>query len=339
MNALVSLDNILEPAVALSPAHLFGTGQVEAILGAIEKDVRAEAYDITSPEGRERIKSVAYKIARSKTTLDEIGKEHVADIKAKSAAIDKERRTLRDRLDALKDEIRAPLTAWEHAETDRIDGHERAIVFLVDSTKFATPPNVGEIRTRILQVQDYEARDFQEFSERADAARTEAMATLQTMIEGAKKAEKDAAELEALRKEKAERDAREAEERRISEVREAEERRKAETAERERQHAERLEAVKREAEERAKRQAEEAAARAVEQERQRVADEEARKAAAKAEEEAAERKRQENTRHRNKIRAEVCNALTMETGFSEDQILLIFSAIATGKIPHISINY
>ena len=105
MNALVSIDNILEPAAALAPATLFGSGQVETILSAIEKDVRAEAYDIATPDGRERIKSVAYKIARSKTTLDDLGKEHVAEIKKQSAAIDAERRAIRDRLDALKEEF------------------------------------------------------------------------------------------------------------------------------------------------------------------------------------------------------------------------------------------
>ena len=71
------------------------------------------------PSGRDEIKSLAYKIARSKTTLDNIGKEHVAEIKAKAKAIDNLRAEMRDDLDALKHEIRAPLDEWE-AEQERI---------------------------------------------------------------------------------------------------------------------------------------------------------------------------------------------------------------------------
>ena len=138
-------------------------------------EVRAEVYDITTEDGRERIKSVAYKIARSKTTLDEIGKEHVADIKAKSAAIDKERKTIRDRLDALKEEVRGPLTAWEDAEEKRVGDNEAALVAIIETAPAVRRQTVRPYPRVDSIVEGYSARDWQEFRERADEAVTETL--------------------------------------------------------------------------------------------------------------------------------------------------------------------
>lgn len=340
MNALVSIDSILEPTVPLNPASLFGSGQIETIITAIEKDVRAEVYDIATDKGRERIKSVAYKIARSKTTLDDIGKEHVAAIKLQTAAIDKERKALRDRLDALKDEVRGPLTAWEEAEKDRVEGHERALVFIIESVRFdGEAPTVDAISQRIEGVNFHSLRDWQEFKDRADAAIAEALAKLSAMLVTAEQAERDAAELAELRRLKAERE----EQDRANAAIKA-----AEVAAQQRAEAERQRA------EQAKRDQEAAVARAIEQERQRAErdkaaaieaerrrqEEDARRAAAqKAAEEYAERKRQENKRHRAKVHKEITLALSEILTDNADEATALIEAIAAGKIPYVSITY
>lgn len=350
MNALVTLESILTPETApFSADTLFGTGYVEKILTAIETQVRGEVIDISTPDGRKAAKSLAYKVARSKTILDEIGKEHVAEIKAQSAKIDAERKTLRDRLDGLKAEVSGPVEQWEQAEADRVSGHEGALVAVIETARQAAGKSASLIRELIEIVAGYSARDWQEFKERADVAVTEALATLNGTLADAEQREKDAAELEALRAEKAARDARDAEERekaardlaeqqRIAREAIIEQQRAEQAAERERQHAERLEAMKREQEELAKRQAEEAAARAVEQERARVAAEEAHKAAEKAAQEAAEQKRQENQRHRTKVHKKIITALCLH-GVTSEAADEITRLIVEGKIPHLSVTY
>jgi flagellar motility protein MotE (MotC chaperone) len=62
---------------------------------------------------------MAHKVARSKTYIDNAGKDLVAELKALPKQIDESRRVVRERLDALKDEVRRPLTEWE-AEQERI---------------------------------------------------------------------------------------------------------------------------------------------------------------------------------------------------------------------------
>lgn len=340
MNSIVAIESILAPSVAISPEHLFGTGQIETIVSAIESQVRAEAFEIQSEEGRERVKSIAYKIARSKTILDDMGKEHVAEIKKQAGAIDAERRGLRDRLDALKEEVRGPLTKWEEDEANRISGHENALALIVGGGMCAPGLTAVGLRENIAAVANASGRDWQEFKARADEAITDALHKLNAALAAAEQREKDAAELEALRKEKAERDARDAADRQRAAQEQAEKERQARRDHEERERLAQLEQWKAEQAERAKREAEEAAALAVEQERARVAADEARKAREKAGEEAAERKRQENKRHRAKIHNEICADL-IAAGVPNDIELVqgIVKALAAGTIRHLSINY
>jgi hypothetical protein len=58
--------------------------------------------------------------------LDDVGKEIVSEWKKKSKVIDEKRKTIRDRLDALRDKIRTPVTEWEKAEEDRVRAEIRA---------------------------------------------------------------------------------------------------------------------------------------------------------------------------------------------------------------------
>lgn len=328
MNAIVSID-----VATLTPATVFAPGGVEAIISKIEAEVSAEVFTLETPEGRERIKSVAYRVARSKTALDEMGKELVADIKAKAGAIDAERRTIRERLDALKESVRGPLTAWEDAEADRIALHESALVFLVEAIRFATPPSAATIRERMQSVRAACDRDWQEFSERAQAAAGDAGEMLGGMLATAEQAELDAAELAMLRRQKAEREEAdrkaEVERSRVAHAAEAAARQAEAAADRAEQHAERerLRAQQVEIDRIA------AATLAVEQERERVA-------RVKADEERATAKREANAKHRAKVRAEICNALRMEIGgITDEQEKRIFDAIAAGAVPHVSITY
>jgi len=333
MNALVIIDT--DP---LTPATVFAPGGVEGIISKLETDVRAIERDITTEAGREAVKSLAYKIARSKTALDDMGKELVAEIKKKSGAIDAERRIIRDRLDALKDEVRGPLTEWEAAEAERVKDHEAGLCVIIESTRFVVPPTAEMIRQRFAEIAFYDCRDWQEFKERADAAYAEAKATLDAMEQAAEQREADAAELAALRKQAAER----AEADRIA----AEEKAKAErqaaeqaaAAERERIRADQQAKNDQAQAERAEADKIAAAARAVEQERERVA-------RAKADEERATAKREANKKHVAKVHKEIGAALVAylfhDTPDEEGDELVstIVDHIAAGRIPHVSITY
>ena len=97
--------------------------QLDPLIEAIEKEARSLVPDVTTKKGRDAIASMAHKVARSKTYIDNAGKDLVAELKALPKQIDESRRVVRERLDALKDEVRRPLTEWE-SEQERIKAEE-----------------------------------------------------------------------------------------------------------------------------------------------------------------------------------------------------------------------
>lgn len=97
--------------------------QLDPLIEAIEKEARSLVPDLSTKKGRDAIASMAHKVARSKTYIDNAGKDLVAELKALPKQIDESRRLVRERLDALKDEVRRPLTEWE-AEQERIKAEE-----------------------------------------------------------------------------------------------------------------------------------------------------------------------------------------------------------------------
>lgn len=268
----------------LTPDIVFVPGGVDAILGKIENEVRSIKTDISTPSGRAAIASLAYKVARSKTALDEMGKTLVSDLKAKSNAIDAERRTIRERLDALKDEARQPLTEWETAEKNRVAAHEAALLAISDlATSFVgeQPPDV--YHTRIRMVDDTANREWQEFSKRASEAVDNAKKHLAALLSDAEKRDAERAELERLQREQVEREQRERDERIAREAAdkarmEAEAKARSEAEEAERKAREERELIERTAQEQA---------------RKAEADRIAAEAKAKAAAEAAERKASE----------------------------------------------
>lgn len=86
---------------------------VNNVLEEIRTRAYKEGQDITTDEGRETIRTTAYKISRSKTFLDNAGKEVVSDAKKLVDAATGVRKKIKTYLDDLKTEYRKPLTDWE----------------------------------------------------------------------------------------------------------------------------------------------------------------------------------------------------------------------------------
>ena len=345
-HALIAVEKI-------NALEVFNGGMLP-IIDEIHKKVAVLIPDVTTAKGRKEIASMANKIARSKTLLDEVGKNLVADWKAKAKIVDDNRKLMRDKLDALKGSTRAPLTAWEEAEAARIAKYENGLKDLIAFQTIPHGANVQHIQDIIEDIQRIEVGDdWGDLKERAAAAHAYALKNAFTCLEERKAYEEQQAELQRLRAQEAERQKaeeakrmKEAEERRIQE--QAELKAKAEL---ERANAEKEAAIRRakEAEERA-RQAEANAKREAELaiQRQKEAEEKAKREAeyrAKKEAEKIEadkataeieaKKKQEAMMSRAKRVDESIAAISamMNEGLSADDIV---SAIIGGDVPHIS---
>ena len=267
-----------------------------------------------------------------------MGKELVAGIKAKAGAIDADRRTIRDRLDALKEKVRGPLTAWEEAEEKRVGDNEAALVAIIETARQSAGKPPGLIRELITIIEGYSARDWQEFKERADEAVTETLHQLNEQLAAAEQHERDQAELIELRRMKAEREEADRLAAAAEQARQEAEQRAAREAEQAAQAAER----ERQRQEQAEQDKAAAVAAAIEQERRRQEAEAARVAQQKAAQEAAEKaaaeKRAANVRRRAKVHTDIRAALTSEM-IAPHIVDRIIDAIASGDVPHVSITY
>lgn len=311
--------------------------QLDPIIEAIEKEARSLIPDLTTKKGRDAIASMAHKVARSKTYIDNAGKDLVAELKALPKQIDESRRIVRERLDALKDEVRRPLTEWE-VEQERIKAEEEMNAWHVEALEM----NEDFDRQRAAQIEadhemallmndafDRDAKEKAEEAERQRIAREEELkrqAAEQAKREAEEKAERERAE---------------------SARREAELKLKAEQAERDRVAAEqKAEREKKEAAERAEREKQEAIV-AEQRKAQEAADKvrretEAKEAARLAEEkriadEAA--KREADVKHRKTVGTEIVNALTAHTNLTREQAIQVLTVLKDGLVPHTKIQY
>lgn len=309
----------------------------DAFLTKVRAEVALAGDDVTTDKGRKAIASAAYKVAKCKTALDNAGKALTDEWRQKTNEVNEARRHVRETLDALKDEVRMPLTEWEQAEKAR---QERA-ASIMDELKsvrdnpapFGATAEAVTDRLSEVQAQALDADTFGDQLGFAEKVKAEAVEALTAAAERIRREEAERAELEALRREKAEREAREAEEaeakaraeQEAAHAAEAEERRKREAAE---------------AEARAKRMAEEAAEKARVEERQRI-EREQREAAAREEAAAKEAERQaRNKKHRREVETAAAGALAAHVeGLSDDQAAAVITAIAAGYVPRVAVQY
>jgi colicin import membrane protein len=175
--------------------QLFKPGAMDDILSRIEAEVRSTPKDISTPKGRDAIKSLAHKVARSKTFIEDQRLALVSDEKKRLAAIDAEGKKMRDRLDALKVEARAPLTAWENEEKERTAKHEENIAAMELAGTLDFGASIEEIKERIAVVELVDPSTFQEFKDRATQTKTAVLSGLETKLKIAEKQAADALEM------------------------------------------------------------------------------------------------------------------------------------------------
>ncbi|HHO0554691.1 TPA: hypothetical protein ACRSB2_000633 [Klebsiella quasipneumoniae] len=300
--------------------------QLDPLIEAIEKEARSLVPDVTTKKGRDAIASMAHKVARSKTYIDNAGKDLVAELKALPKQIDESRRVVRERLDALKDEVRRPLTEWE-AEQERIKAEEAmnalhaealAMNEEFDRQLAARIESDHEMALLMNDAFDRERADKAAEAERQRIAHEEeikrmaAAAAAREVEQRAQREREEAAHREAVLKAQAE----QAERDRIAAEQKAEADKKAAVEAERRKAQEEADRIRREAEQREQ-------ARLAEE--RRKADEQAR--------------READVKHRKAVGTEIVKALLANTSLTRDQAIEVLTAVKDGRIPHTGISY
>ncbi len=332
-------------------------GGLDHYVEQVREKVCGTVYDMSKRKDREACAADAYKVSRTKAAIEKLGAALSAEYKEVPKKIDAQRRDWNAKMDALRDEIRKPLTEWEEAEDRRIAQHRANLADIAQHATDIGSLDAESLRQRLVLVEQVAVGEsWEEFEAEAHRVKAKALEILGTALTAREQYEAEQAELAELRRKQAEQEQkdREAEiarqaaekaradaeakaqaERDAAAKREADakaaaeraERERAEAIERQRQAEARAEAERLAAEQRAKDAAE--AARQAEIKRQ--ADE---KAAA----EAAQRKREADIAHKASINNAALAAF-IENGLPDECAKRAVILIAKGLIPNIRIQY
>lgn len=175
---------------------------LDPYLTKIREEIDGFTPDTSTKKGRDAIASIAYKVARSKTALDNVGKELVAELKDVPKKIDAERKRVRDTLDGWQEEVRRPLNEWQAAEDARIDRHNDGIEWFRLRADENSDLSSDELVHSIEEVESYVIDEsWQEFEAEAHRIKARALASLKASLEKRVKADSDAAEFARLQRE------------------------------------------------------------------------------------------------------------------------------------------
>ncbi|MGQ2942887.1 MAG: hypothetical protein ACT6Q7_02680 [Blastomonas fulva] len=266
---------------------LIGEVDPDAYVAALRASVEAKGLTPDTKTGLDQIKSEAHSIRSIKAGIDRTRKQLTEHWRNQTAKVNEAGKVIEGKLEALIEEVRAPVTKWEEAEKTRKAEADRIIATLEAAKLIRFGETSAIVQARLDEIRGMNLNDevLGPRLEMAEDLKVEAVKDLQEAVTNLSAQEAQAAELEQLKRErdemqrKAEQEAAErlAEQQR-QEREKAEQERIAraahEAADKARREAEQAaEQARRDAEEAAerKRQEEAAAARAAEEERQRQA--------------------------------------------------------------------
>ena len=165
---------------------------LQLTLHQIESQAKNIVFDVDTKKGRDAIKSLAYTVARTKTYLDDLGKDLVSQYKELPKKIDASRKYMRDSLDALRDDIRKPLDAWEEeqarlaaieAEKQRQEQLMQEILACLDEAYFMNVEfDINQEKERLLAIEHAEKQKQAQLMHE-EQIRQEAIAATEARLE------------------------------------------------------------------------------------------------------------------------------------------------------------
>jgi colicin import membrane protein len=121
---------ILEPAtdvvaqVTENPAlAILNEEKFEAFYEKLKAEAAKVSGDVSTNKARDEVRSMAFKIAKTRTAIDKARLGLTEEWRTKTAQANTAGKAIKERLEALEESVRKPLTDWEQAEAERVKAH------------------------------------------------------------------------------------------------------------------------------------------------------------------------------------------------------------------------
>ena len=189
---------------SLKSKELFKENGLKRVLDEIAKKAKEHKPDVSTAKGRDEIASLAYKVSRSKTFIEKMAKDFVADLKAEIKPIDDARIAAVKTLDNLREEVRDPLTKWEIAEKTRADGIKKSLEVVRSYHLLPLTATSEDIKVKIAKLSSPTMVTWDEFLPDCTQAKKISLELLESQLTVKLQYEADQAELAKLREQQAE---------------------------------------------------------------------------------------------------------------------------------------
>lgn len=180
---------------------------IDQYIEKIRQEALAHVPDLSTKTGRAAIASIAAKVAKSKVYLEDTGKalcdREREKIDATLSAVMAARKRVKEELDALRDEVRKPLTDWENAEAARKGCIEARIEAMLKPPPIGSDSKAIQKHLKRLEATQID-ESFAEYTAEAAIARTHAIRDCKDRLNAQLKIERELAELAELREKQAE---------------------------------------------------------------------------------------------------------------------------------------
>lgn len=336
---------------------LYVSGGLDPYYQQIRNQVLSEVPDLNTKAGIARVKSLARIVSESKTAIEKPGRNYLKQLKEMPKVIEAELRDWVTKMDALRDEVRQPVTELEEKEKARIAALDQRLNEIHQIGSVAgldiLPSETITAWIGKLEAISVDAT-WDEYQDRAALAKEAAKVKLEAFLQTRLTWEAQQAEIARLKAEQEEKDRiqreqqiaaqarHEAEQKALREKLESEQRERAAkdaAARAEREAAEAKERLDREQQESAERERL-AAERAAEQERQRQIDEQNRIAQEEANRKAEEERRAADVEHQRTYNREtIADMKVALPSLSDEDAYTLLKAIVHGQIRHLPMQY
>jgi len=207
---LVVIDQQDTKALALVQRGFEKEEGLNGLVEEIRQKAKSEPFDISTKEGRQKMRSFAkFGIASSKTFLVGISDDLREEGKARDKVIRLETARMSAEVDKIRDEFLEPLIAFENLEKERTGKHEVNLIHIEKTREFEFDPTIEQVEQRLESLKELDGLEYEEFIDRKETQLAYSEKVLTEKLKSLKEQKVKDEELAELKKEKEEREQKE----------------------------------------------------------------------------------------------------------------------------------
>lgn len=196
--------NALIEVATSNPVQLFTSAEAfDALFARMQEELANTPTDTGSEAKRAKIRSAAHKVSRTKEAIKKARLGLTEQWRNQTNAVNAAGKVIEEKLVEYRNQIRAPLDAWEDAEDERVKACHATVARFTAAAQIALGDTAEAVRARLDEVRNtaIDPEVFQDLENDAVSRKEHAIAVLELGVEKLEREEADRAQVERDREE------------------------------------------------------------------------------------------------------------------------------------------